>query len=850
MSSNTGKLEYLNSIEIFEPITVNVDHNKKSHLATFPYPYMNGKLHLGHLFTLSKVDFISTFKRQQGYNALFPFGFHCTGMPISASAYKLKEELAGRPVDVSVINLLKGIGFSDPKPFTDPIHWIKTFPKYAIESLTRFHAGIDWRRSFITTDINKYYDSFVKYQFNKLRKLGYLNFGKRYTIYCPIDNQPCLDHDRRKGEGVKPEPVILRKVLVDNNLTILVRSKNIKEIEKIVLYKNKKLIKFLLNEKQYLIEEDLYENLKLQVENIKFIANMTASEIITSLIKLEFIDKEINAKIVNKPLQNGEKEIECQEYNQIFSMDNEKLELVQTENFVKIFIPEDTVISRSGAKCVVSLLDQWYIDYSLPEWKEKARKCVQKMILTDDTRSKISEHLEGLYKWGFSRSFGLGTKIPWDPQYLIDSLSDSTIYNAFYTVKHLLFTDLEGNEEIFPKDQLCDDVWKYIFGDISELPENLISYKEILDNCKESFEYFYPVDVRVTGKDLIGNHILFFIFNHVALFDEKYWPKSIFSNGHLMLNSAKMSKSDNNFLTVEDCISKFGASATRMCLAECGDTNEDANFIESVANAFVLKLYTFTKSVENLNETNEMEMIDKMAVEEKDKRSSFVNEWFLQALSKNVSEAIKSHENMVYRDVMKYGFHENINLLELYKLLGGCNNSLINLGYKAIISLMYPIIPSLGNYLLKIKFNGDISLPTVLKTEEDKIKAIEHIKSVSSRITALKKDNTAVEIHVSREYPEWKKECMDLANKCDQKSQILSQIDNIVKKYEINKKKVVLFCMDYFEYKQRYVVEFDEFDVLSMFSDYLKNSCNLSVKVVLSDQGEPLNPSFKFSKVL
>ena len=32
----------------------------------------------------------------------------------------------------------------------------------------------------------------------------------------------------------------------------------------------------------------------------------------------------------------------------------------------------------------------------------------------------------------------LGTKIPWDEKYLVESLSDSTIYMAFYTVAHLL----------------------------------------------------------------------------------------------------------------------------------------------------------------------------------------------------------------------------------------------------------------------------------------------------------------------------------------------------------------------------------------------------------------------------
>lgn len=40
--------------------------------------------------------------------------------------------------------------------------------------------------------------------------------------------------------------------------------------------------------------------------------------------------------------------------------------------------------------------------------------------------------------WACSRSFGLGTRMPWDEQYLIESLSDSTIYMAYYTVAHLL----------------------------------------------------------------------------------------------------------------------------------------------------------------------------------------------------------------------------------------------------------------------------------------------------------------------------------------------------------------------------------------------------------------------------
>jgi leucyl-tRNA synthetase len=62
-------------------------------MATFPYPYMNGRLHLGHTFSLTKAEFAVRYQRLKGKRTLFPFAFHCTGMPIKACADKLKREI-------------------------------------------------------------------------------------------------------------------------------------------------------------------------------------------------------------------------------------------------------------------------------------------------------------------------------------------------------------------------------------------------------------------------------------------------------------------------------------------------------------------------------------------------------------------------------------------------------------------------------------------------------------------------------------------------------------------------------------------------------------------------------------
>ena len=73
-------------------------------------------------------------------------------------------------------------------------------------------CGVDWRRSFITTDMNQYYDRFIRWQLNTLRAKGLVVKDKRYAIFSPMDGQPCADHDRASGEGVGPQEYTLIKM--------------------------------------------------------------------------------------------------------------------------------------------------------------------------------------------------------------------------------------------------------------------------------------------------------------------------------------------------------------------------------------------------------------------------------------------------------------------------------------------------------------------------------------------------------------------------------------------------------------------------------------------------------------
>ena len=239
---------------------VNLDTSKPKFFLNFPYPYMNGRLHLGHAFSLTKAEFTARFQRLQGKNVLFPFAFHCTGMPIQAAANKLRDELAKYgcppqfPVEPDVIEaqpevveaksaesqiankskgkktklvvkgqagpmrqwdiLTKMVSVDEIPAFADPVKWLDYFPPFGATDLQAFGVAIDWRRSFITTSANPYYDKFIRWQFNRLREGNRVKFGKRANVFSMLDGQVCADHDRASGEGVGPQEYTIIKLLI------------------------------------------------------------------------------------------------------------------------------------------------------------------------------------------------------------------------------------------------------------------------------------------------------------------------------------------------------------------------------------------------------------------------------------------------------------------------------------------------------------------------------------------------------------------------------------------------------------------------------------------------------------
>ena len=347
-------------IQLLWNFEANVNNDKNKIFVTFPYCYVNGRLHLGHAYTISKAEFYARFMRLCGYNVLFPFGFHGTGTPIVACANKLKESLLKYDINTVDINSLPNndqikilynmnIKREEMINFVDPYYWLIYFPEKSIDDLKRFGVCVDYRRSFVTTNINPYYDSFIKWQFTNLNIGNYLKFGTKPIIYSPKDNQPCSDHDRSKGEGIGIKEYNVYYGKTDTNINIILTTFNI-NIESIIVYPLEDFIIFEMNGIKCIAKKHFYDNLKYQAK-IVLISSIKGADLIGNSVDV----------FGNKLMIQESKNIVFGSGFGLILINND---ICTCNPEFKYYEPEDIVISRSGDVCVVAITNQWFIDYS------------------------------------------------------------------------------------------------------------------------------------------------------------------------------------------------------------------------------------------------------------------------------------------------------------------------------------------------------------------------------------------------------------------------------------------------------------------------------------------------------
>ncbi|KAJ4871431.1 ATP binding [Raphanus sativus] len=528
-----------------------------------------------------------------------------------------------------------GLIDSEIAKFQDPYEWLYYFPQVAVEDLRAYGLCCDWRRSFVTTDVNPFFDAFVRWQMRKLKSMGKIVKDLRYTIFSPFNGQPCSDHDRATGEGVQPQEYTLIKMEVVQPFPVKLGPLEGKRVflaaatlrpetmygqtnawvlpdGKYGAYEISETDVFIVTERaalnlayqnfskipqrpSCLVELTGYDLIGLPLSSplavkeiiyalpMLIVLRNKGTGIVTSVpsdapddymalhdltakpdlrakygVKDEWVPSDI-VPVINIP-GYGDKAAEkvCLDLKIKSQKDKEDLAKAKKLTYLKGFTegtmligefagrkvqeikpiiqtkliesgeaivyrePENPVMSRSGDECVVALTDQWFITYGESEWRQMAEECLSNMnFYSEETRHGFEHTLSWLNQWACSRSFGLGTRIPWDEQFLVESLSDSTLYMSYYTVAHIFHEGdmYKGSKSLISPQQMNDDVWEYLFCD-GQYPKSSDIPADVLSKMKQEFDYWYPLDLRVSGKDLIQNHLTFFIYNHAALMEK------------------------------------------------------------------------------------------------------------------------------------------------------------------------------------------------------------------------------------------------------------------------------------------------------------------------------------------
>ncbi len=742
---------------------------------TFPFPYMNGPLHLGHAFTSTRVDVYARFKRMQGYNVLFPWAWHITGEPIAGAAERVRR---GDEQQLRIFRELDRVPEEELERFTDPEYIARYYIRESRSALKELGHSIDWRREFTTTSLHPPFSRFIEWQYLTLRERGYVKKGTHPVVWCPHDESPTGDHDRLRGEGVSPTEFILLKFPFDDAhlVAATLRPETIYGVTNMWLNPGAVYAKIRVGGERWIVSREAVAKIREQKDGVEVEEEFSGEELIGKRCVDPITGKEIlilPASFVNPDNATGvvmsvpshapydyvalrdlrrapelverygisKKEllsiepislirvpgfgehpaVEICEQMGITSQEDPRLEeateKIYREEFYKGVLREITgryagkrveevkkeliadfiargiadrmyeltqeVVCRCGTRCLVKILkDQWFLKYSDEAWKKRARQALAGMrIFPEEARSSFENTIEWLEDKACARKGGLGTPLPWDPEWKVETLSDSTVYMAFYTIaKHINRYGIKG-------ENLTREVFDYLFygrGDADDVARQSGIAPEILREMRSEFLYWMPVDLRNSAKELIPNHLTFFIFHHVALFERRFWPRAIGVNGMMSIEGEKMSKSKGNFITLKDALREYGASVTRCTLLYASEGMRDPDWRAKNAQDMRSNLLSFLELARQMVEMEEYR---------EDERN--IDRWLISRMQGHIKRATESLEEFRTRSALQAGFFDVYNDVRWYLRRDEPNREVMLQVLRDWVRLLAPYAPAL-----------------------------------------------------------------------------------------------------------------------------------------------------------
>ncbi len=452
---------------------------------------------------------------------------------------------------------------------------------------------------------------------------------------------------------------------------------------------------------QYNLEwEDLKEIKLIPIIKSKGYGKFPAEEIVEKL-KIKTLDdpklEEATKEIYKVGHHTGVMRENCGKFSEVKveeAKEMMKAELLEEGKADLLHDLSEEVLCRCGEKVIIKRIDdQWFIHYADPELTERSKEQVKEMKIFP---SEYSTHLPGILDWFSNRACArlgnwLGSKFPFDKRWTVEPISDSTLYPAYYIVSKFVTNGLIKVEE------LNEEFFDYVFLGIGKGKE---SWKEI----REEFDYFYPLDINLGGKEHKTVHFPVFLMNHVAILPESKWPKGIFVNWWVLGKGSKISKSKGGAEPIPQAIEKYGVDAMRLYYSHVGSPHADVVWEEEVVLNYKNSLERIAKLVEKLRTL--------------DGKKKVIDNWLNSRLNKYLSQIEKVMKTYQLRELASIVYFSIYEDLKWYLRRGGENKKVIEKTLENWFKLMNPITPHISEELSNGKVLVSASSWPKVKEEE------------------------------------------------------------------------------------------------------------------------------------
>ncbi|WP_397470787.1 leucine--tRNA ligase [Pyrofollis japonicus] len=511
------------------------------------------------------------------------------------------------------------------------------------------------------------------------------------------------------------------------------------------------------------------------------------------------------------------------------------------------------VYCRCGTEIVVKVLkDQWFINYGDPAWKQRVLELLKEMrIVPEIMRDEFIKVVDWLRERAAARTRGLGTELPWAPGWIIESLSDSTIYMAFYTVIHKI------RSYGLKADQLAPSFWDYVLlgkGNVTAVSRETSIPVGVLEDLRREFEYWYPLDSRHSGRDLVPNHLTFFLFNHVAIFPRDKWPRQIVVNGFVLLEGKKMSKSLRNIVPLRRALRVYGVDTVRATLLAAAEILQDANFTEELARSVMSQLRKIEQIVSELRNI--------------DSETTIADRWLVSRLQKHIEQVTNAFDGLRIRAATVRVLYEMENDAKKYLEIRGRPGPALREYVDAWIRMLAPIAPHLAEELWhSIGKQGFVSveswpLPDSSKIDDEAELAVSYVDKVVEDIKAILRiyRGEPHKVVLIVEKPEAWKYASLVASVIINKGQMRDAIKALMNE-GLGGKQAAALAKKLFEYMRGLDEEtirriasirsFNEREVLKTFSGYIASRIGIeNVEVISVDEAGDNVPKQKLAAVI